>query len=87
MNLMILAPTESAQALALPLFLEIVPCGFPSPAQDYVETELDLNEYCIRHRSAPTAAACAGRFTLLRRPAGCRQRHEPGFSAHLSRSG
>lgn len=30
----------------------MVPCGFPSPAQDYVEKELDLNEYCVRHRSA-----------------------------------
>lgn len=52
MNLMMLTPTESAQPVALPLFLEMVPCGFPSPAQDYVEQELDLNEYCIRHRSA-----------------------------------
>lgn len=52
MNLMMLTPTESAQPVALPLFLEMVPCGFPSPAQDYVEKELDLNEYCIWHRSA-----------------------------------
>lgn len=37
MNFMMLTPTESAQPVALPLFLEMVPCGFPSPAQDYVE--------------------------------------------------
>ncbi|WP_437610777.1 translesion error-prone DNA polymerase V autoproteolytic subunit [Erwinia sp. V71] len=36
----------------LPLFLEKVPCGFPSPAADYVEKALDLNELCVRHPSA-----------------------------------
>jgi DNA polymerase V len=25
---------------------------FPSPAADYTEAELDLNEYCIRHRAS-----------------------------------
>lgn len=38
--------------LLLPLFTERVSAGFPSPAQDYVEAELDLNEYCIRRRSS-----------------------------------
>lgn len=38
--------------MPLPLFLERVPAGFPSPAQDYVEEMLDLNDLCIRHRSA-----------------------------------
>ncbi|MDX4109840.1 translesion error-prone DNA polymerase V autoproteolytic subunit, partial [Klebsiella pneumoniae] len=27
-------------------------CGFPSPAADYVESDLDLHDYCIRHPSA-----------------------------------
>ncbi|WP_022836886.1 LexA family protein [Salisaeta longa] len=31
--------------LAHPLFLSTVPAGFPNPADDYVETALDLNEY------------------------------------------
>jgi DNA polymerase V len=35
-----------------PLFLERVPCGFPSPAQDYVEDRLDLNKLVVRHPSA-----------------------------------
>ncbi|MBP2167109.1 DNA polymerase V [Erwinia toletana] len=39
-------------AVSLPLFLEKVPCGFPSPAQDYVEKRIDLNEHCILHPSA-----------------------------------
>ncbi|WP_411554309.1 translesion error-prone DNA polymerase V autoproteolytic subunit [Kosakonia sp. ML.JS2a] len=47
-----LTPKEDGPSCRQPLFLEMVPCGFPSPAQDYVEKELDLNEYCVRHRSA-----------------------------------
>lgn len=33
----------------LPLFLENISAGFPSPAQDYVENRLDLNELIIKH--------------------------------------
>lgn len=36
----------------VPLFTESCAAGFPSPAQDYVEASLDLNDLCIRHRSA-----------------------------------
>lgn len=36
----------------LPLFLESVSAGFPSPADDYLENRLDLNEYLIRNPSA-----------------------------------
>ena len=35
-----------------PLFLARVPAGFPSPADDYVESALDLNEYLVRHPAA-----------------------------------
>lgn len=35
-----------------PAFLVKVPAGFPSPAADYVESGLDLNEYLIRNRPA-----------------------------------
>ncbi|ADU66225.1 Peptidase S24/S26A/S26B, conserved region [Desulfurispirillum indicum S5] len=38
--------------LEIPLFVESVPAGFPSPAQDYVERTLDLNELCIRNAPA-----------------------------------
>lgn len=37
---------------ALPLFLSKVPCGFPSPAQDYVEQRIDLNQLLIQRPSA-----------------------------------
>lgn len=45
-------PVDSADAVPLPLFIERVPCGFPSPAQDYVEDRLDLNKFAIKHPSA-----------------------------------
>jgi DNA polymerase V len=46
------SPTELRQVIALPLFGDLVPCGFPSPAQDYVERRIDLNELMIQHPSA-----------------------------------
>ena len=36
----------------LPLFLESVSAGFPSPADDYLESRLDLNEHLIRNPTA-----------------------------------
>lgn len=36
----------------LPLFFTPVPAGFPSPADDYVERNLDLNELMISHPAA-----------------------------------
>jgi len=35
-----------------PLAQAYVPAGFPSPADDYMERPLDLNEYLIRHPAA-----------------------------------
>ncbi|MFS7282066.1 translesion error-prone DNA polymerase V autoproteolytic subunit [Serratia proteamaculans] len=44
------AQTESR--LQIPLFGESCQAGFPSPATDYLEKSLDLNELCIAHPSA-----------------------------------
>lgn len=41
-----------AKRLRIPLFMERVSAGFPSPAQDYVEQTLDLNELCIKRPAA-----------------------------------
>ena len=41
-----------ALKLALPLASFSVSAGFPSPADDYLEGRLDLNEYFIRHPAA-----------------------------------
>lgn len=35
-----------------PLFLNPVQAGFPSPAEDYIERKLDLNEHLIEHPAA-----------------------------------
>ncbi|MDO8177000.1 MAG: translesion error-prone DNA polymerase V autoproteolytic subunit [Undibacterium sp.] len=46
-------PVATMPALAgIPLFLQKVPAGFPSPADDYVEESLDLNSYMIRHKAS-----------------------------------
>jgi DNA polymerase V len=37
---------------ALPLFLAKISAGFPSPAEDYIDKNLDLNEYLIKHPSS-----------------------------------
>ncbi len=33
----------------LPLFLSKIRAGFPSPADDYLDKKLDLNEFLIKH--------------------------------------
>lgn len=35
-----------------PLFLAGVPAGFPSPADDYIEKSLDLNQHLVKHPAA-----------------------------------
>lgn len=36
----------------IPLYLSAVQAGFPSPADDYMDKKLDLNEYLVKHPSA-----------------------------------
>lgn len=50
--LQFIEPSSSPELATTPLFTERCPAGFPSPAADYTESELDLNEYCIRRRSS-----------------------------------
>jgi DNA polymerase V len=38
--------------LDIPMFSDAVPAGFPSPATDYCERKLDLNELCIQKPAA-----------------------------------
>jgi len=44
-----------------PLFLGRVEAGFPSPADDYVETALDLSEHLIENEEATFFVRVAGR--------------------------
>ena len=45
-------PAISPIKLTIPLFQDRVPAGFPSPAQDYIEKDIDLNRLCISHPAA-----------------------------------
>ncbi len=44
----------------LPLYLERISAGFPSPAQDYVEQRLDLNQLCVKRPAATYFLRVAG---------------------------
>ena len=43
---------EKKTVLKRPLLGSEIPAGFPSPAQDYIEGTLDLNEFLISHPAA-----------------------------------
>lgn len=48
MNVTIIGPTHGSTT-ALPLYETLVPCGFPSPAQDHLEQSISLDELlCLR---------------------------------------
>lgn len=43
---------DTATAVERPVWLARVPAGFPSPADDYLEGKLDLNQHLIKHPAA-----------------------------------
>ncbi|EDA8515352.1 translesion error-prone DNA polymerase V autoproteolytic subunit, partial [Salmonella enterica subsp. enterica serovar Poona] len=45
-------PTELREIIYLPFFSYLMPCGFPSPAADYIEQRIDLNELLVSHPSS-----------------------------------
>ena len=51
---------EVVSFLPLPIFTSSVPAGFPSPADDYIENNLDLNEHLIAHPSSTYFVRAAG---------------------------
>ncbi|WP_197272839.1 hypothetical protein [Nitrosospira briensis] len=42
----------SAPLYRLPLLLQRIPASFPSPADEYAESALDLNTYLVRNKTA-----------------------------------
>lgn len=48
----VLYPTQNNQPIRRPLFGHKVPGGFPSPADDYIEGRLSLDEHLISNRNA-----------------------------------
>lgn len=53
-------PDPFSKPLTRPLFLSRVRAGFPSPASDYIERELDLHELLITHPAATFYVRLAG---------------------------
>ncbi len=47
----VFVPTTS-EKISRPFFVAKISAGFPSPAEDYIERKLDLNEYLIKNPSA-----------------------------------
>ncbi|HOP64410.1 MAG TPA: translesion error-prone DNA polymerase V autoproteolytic subunit [Spirochaetota bacterium] len=50
----------SVRGVEFPLFVVRVAAGFPSPADDYIENTLDLNDYLIEHPAATFFVRVAG---------------------------
>ncbi len=46
--------------LELPLVAARISAGFPSPADDYIDRRLDLNEYLVKHPAATFFVRVAG---------------------------
>lgn len=58
----ILGPAKDGEAgrVPLPLYLAGVQAGFPSPADDYIDRRLDLNEHLVRHPAATFFVRASG---------------------------
>lgn len=57
-------PATNPSKLALPLFVGKVAAGFPSPADDYVEKTLDLNELLVQKPAATFFVRAQGESML-----------------------
>lgn len=56
----IYSPAVEYRPKHIPMFGEAVQAGFPSPAQDYVENSLSLDELCIRTPAATFFVKASG---------------------------
>ncbi|WP_163836749.1 LexA family protein [Spartinivicinus ruber] len=45
-------PQQHSTQKAVPLLTSRVAAGFPSPADDYIETDLNLHDYAVKHPAA-----------------------------------
>ncbi len=53
-------PADYGTSLRRPLFLSGVSAGFPSPADDYLDQKLDLNEHLVKNQAATFFVRVAG---------------------------
>ena len=48
------------QEIEIPIFIDKISAGFPSPASDYIEQKLDLNKYLVSHPAATFIVKASG---------------------------
>ena len=59
-NILSIINIEKSKKVTMPLFLDSVSAGFPSPATDYLENKLDLNEHLVKHPAATFIVKASG---------------------------
>ena len=52
MKIISIHPADTTSKNDRPLFLSSIRAGFPSPADDYLDKRIDLNEHLIKHPAA-----------------------------------
>lgn len=55
---------ENPNSVKLPLYGSKVQAGFPSPADDFIESHLDLNEYLVKHPAATFLVRAKGQSMI-----------------------
>jgi DNA polymerase V len=64
MKVLSIHPAKVGEPLPRPLMLSPTPAGFPSPAEDHVDRDLDLNEHLIRRPAATFFVRVVGRSMI-----------------------
>ena len=59
-NILSFVDIRNNKKAATPLFADFVSAGFPSPATDYLENKLDLNEHLVKHPAATFIVKASG---------------------------
>lgn len=60
MTITVLHPIQALTAQVIPLYSDRISAGFPSPASDYEEERIDLNEALIRHPGSTFLVRASG---------------------------
>ena len=60
-----LHPAARRQPVLIPLASDSVKAGFPSPSENYLAPEIDLNDLLIHHREATFYVRISGSYSVL----------------------
>jgi len=64
MQVVSIHPAQIGVPLPRPLMLSSTPAGFPSPAEDHIDKNLDLNEHLIRRPAATFFVRVSGKSMI-----------------------